>query len=353
MTILIDSLPAWIYLQSMPSGKKPIPQQHNKALAGIFRQMASCYKYLGQKEKFRAIAYENASRTIQNLGDDIELHAHSVKELDELKNIGESIAEKIIEWLNTGTIKTFEKLKKQVPLELLDLMDVSGMGPSTIKELHEKLGIKNRDELMLAIEKGKLGAMKGFGEKKIANISRALKAYKESDSRIQFRDALKIGEALLNEVRKFKGVIKAELAGSLRRKKETIGDIDIVIAAPSSARKSIIKKFTVLPQVDRIIAAGDTRASVVLRKPRIHVDIRVVDLLKFGSALLYFTGSREHTIHLRRLAKEKGLKINEYGLYDTKTNKRLAGETEEGMYKALGLDYIPPELREEKVGLLF
>ena len=368
MTILIEPFVPPPYLQWMPSSKKPIPQQHNKALAGIFRQMASCYKYLGQEEKFRAIAYDNAARTLESLKDDVELHAHTVKELDELKDIGESIAEKIIEWLETGTIKTFEKLKKQVPVGLLDLMEVNGMGPSTIKILHEKLGINNRDDLALAIDKGKLDSLEGFGEKKISNIRRALKLNKETGNRILLWNALQLGDELLAEIRKIKGVTRAELAGSLRRKKETIGDIDLVITSAPAARKSIITSFISFPQVDRIIAAGDTRASVVLKSPGIQVDLRVVDASAYGSAMLYFTGSREHTIHLRTMAKERGLKINEYGLFNAETlketpgrgdtgnkrgdaegaQKRIAGETEEGMYKALGLEFIPPELREER-----
>ena len=334
--------------------KPPAPSlanQHNKTLADIFRQMAACYKYLGKSEKFRAIAYDNAARTIESMKDDVSLHAHNVKELDELKGIGESIAEKILEWLKTGKIKTFEKLEKVVPLELLDLMEINGMGPSTLKTLHEQLGIDNRDELVLAIEKGKLNTLKGFGSKKIANIQRALKIYKESGTRLLLWDALQIGENILADVVKIKGVLKAELAGSLRRKKETIGDIDIIIAASPAAGKSISKKFTSLPQVERIIAAGDTKASVVLSETGTQVDIRVVDPSEYGAALLYFTGSKEHNIHLRVMAKEKGWKINEYGTYDAKENiktqRKIAGETEEGIYKALGLPWFPPELREE------
>ncbi len=299
--------------------KPPAPSlanQHNKALAEIFRQMAACYKYLGQEERFRAIAYDNAARTIESMKDDIALHAHNVKELDELKGIGESIAEKIIEWLSTGRIKTFEKLKKEVPLELLDLMEINGMGPSTLKTLHENLGINSREDLLLAIEKGKLSTLKGFGEKKIANIQRALKLYKETGTRLLLWDAMQVGENILADVKKIKGVIKAELAGSLRRKKETIGDIDIIVAASPAAGKSITKKFSALPQVERIIAAGDTKASVVLRESGTQVDIRVVDPSEYGAAMLYFTGSKEHNIHLRVMAKERGWKINEYGLYD-------------------------------------
>ena len=285
---------------------------------------------------------------MDSLKEDVSVYADNVKHLDQLKGIGESIAEKIIEYLQTGRIKTFAQLQKQVPMELLELMEVNGMGPSTLKTLHEELGIDNRDELILAIEKGKLSTLKGFGEKKIDNIKRALKLYKETGTRLLLWDALEVGENILNDITKIKGVIRAELAGSLRRRKETIGDIDIIISCALGSRKQIIKKFTSLPQVARIIAAGDTKASVVLKEHNTQVDIRLVDESDYGSALLYFTGSKEHNIHLRLMAKEKGWKISEYGIFDAVSDKRLGGETEDQIYEALGLGFIPPELREDK-----
>jgi len=310
--------------------------------------MASSYRYLGAEERFRTIAYENAARTIDSLKEDVSVYADNVQHLDQLKGIGESIAEKIIEYLQTGRIKTFEKLQQQVPMELLDLMEVNGMGPSTLKTLHEELGIDNQNELVLAIEKGKLSTLKGFGEKKIDNIRRSLKISKESGTRILLWDALQTGENILKKILQLKGVIRAELAGSLRRRKDTIGDIDVIVSCTLKARKSIIKNFTSLSQVSRIIAAGDTKSSVVLKEHNTQVDIRLVDESEYGSALLYFTGSKEHNIHLRLMAKEKGWKISEYGLFHAKTNKRLGGETENQIYDALGINFIPPELREER-----
>lgn len=310
--------------------------------------MAACYRYRGADERFRTIAYENAARTMDSLKEDVSVYADNVQHLDQLKGIGESIAEKIIEYLQTGKIITYDKLLKQVPIELLELMEVNGMGPSTLKTLHEELGIDNREELVLAIEKGKLSTLKGFGEKKIDNIKRALKLSKEAGTRLLLWDALQIGETILKEVNKIKGVIRAELAGSLRRRKETIGDIDIIISCALGSRKQIIKKFTSLPQVARIIAAGDTKASVVLKEHNTQVDIRLVDESEYGSALLYFTGSKEHNIHLRLMAKDNDWKISEYGIFNATSEKRLGGETEKQVYDALGMAYIPPELREDK-----
>lgn len=322
---------------------KFIPQ--NAELAGIFRQMASCYRYLGKEERFRVSAYENAARTIADLDEDISVYAKDIAALDKLKGIGESIAEKIIEYLKTGRIKTHEKLIQQIPIELLELMEINGFGPATIKILHEKLKVNNRDDLVRVLEGEKINALKGFGSKKIENMKRSLKLYKEMHTRMLLKDAIRTGNKILNEIKKIPGVQKACLAGSLRRKKETVGDIDIVITANEKNWKKIVKKFIPLPDVDRVLASGDTRASVLLKQNNTQVDIRIVHENEYGAAMLYFTGSREHTIQLRTLAREKSYKINEYGLFDTKNGMRLAGDTEESIYNVLGLNYIPPEKR--------
>ncbi|MFI5133274.1 MAG: DNA polymerase/3'-5' exonuclease PolX [Chitinophagales bacterium] len=321
-------------------------KQHNAELAGIFHQMASCYRYKGKEEKFRAIAYDGASRTLNNLKEDISTYAKDVKSLDKLSGIGESIGEKIIEYLQTGKIETFEKLKKEIPQDLLDMMDINGFGPATIKTLHEKLKIDNRDDLIAAIETRKLEKLKGFGAKKIENMKRGLKLFKESHTRMLLWDALQVGNEILNEVLKIPAVKKAELAGSLRRKKETIGDIDIIMTAEKKDWKKIIKNFISIPQCKKILASGETKASIILKKKNIQVDVRIVNDYEYGSALLYFTGSKEHNIELRIRAKERGWKMNEYGVFDASTDKRLAGRTEEEIYHLFGMQYIPPELRE-------
>jgi DNA polymerase (family X) len=321
--------------------------QNNMALAAIFHRMADCYRYLGSEERFRAIAYENVAKVLHNMKEDIADYAKDVKTLDEIGGIGESIAEKIIEYLHTGHIKIFEQLKKKVPYELLELMDVNGLGPSTLRTLHQELHISDRQELIKAIESGKLIGIKGFGEKKIENIKRALKIVKPG-SRMLLKDAERIGNGILDEIKKMKGVQKAELAGSLRRKKETVGDIDIVVVADPKYRKRIVTRFVSLPQVDKILARGTTKASVTLKEGNVQVDIRLVHDYEYGAAMLYFTGSKEHNIKLRILAKERGYKINEYGIFDAETGNRLAGETEEEMYHFLNLNYIPPEQRLDK-----
>jgi len=323
------------------------PFKNNAALAQLFHRMSDCYRYLGSAERFRAIAYENAARVLRNMQEDIADYATDIKSLDEIGGIGESIARKIIEFLQTGRVRTFEKLKKQVPYELLELMDISGFGPATLQILHDQLGIRNREELVQALETGKLAGLKGFGQKKIENMQRALKILK-TGQRLPLRTALKIGQALLQEIKNIPGVQKAELAGSLRRKKDTIGDIDIIILADTRDRKKIVNRFITLPQVHKVLAKGTTRASVVFGNHFVQVDIRLVHDYEYGAAMLYFTGSKEHNIRLRTMARNRGYKINEYGIFDAGTGQRLAGETEEEMYRFMGLAFIPPEERLDK-----
>lgn len=320
--------------------------KNNKALALIFQHMADCYRYLGIEERFRAIAYEKVSKILNNMQENIAVYATDIKTLDEIGGIGESIAKKIMEYLQTGKIETFEELKKQVPYELLELMNITGFGPATLKVLHDKLHISNREDLINALETGRLYEVKGFGQKKIENMQRALKLFKETQ-RILLKEAEKIGNEILKEINKMKGVQQASIAGSIRRKKETIGDIDIVVMAEPANRKKIVNSFITLPQVAKVLAKGATKASVLLKYKNVQVDIRLVQADEYGAALLYFTGSKEHNIKLRIIAKGQACKINEYGIFSVASGKKLAGASEEEMYHFLRLNYIPPE---ERVG---
>ena len=328
--------------------KAVLSKDHNRALAVIFREMAACYRYLGPEDRFRTIAYEKAARTMDSLQEDVEAHAEDVGSLDRLSGIGESIAEKILEYLSTGRVDAHERLKLRVPVGLLDLMDVNGIGPSTLRILHERLGVDDRDGLVAAIQAGQLDSLKGFGEKKISNIRRALKIHKETADRMLLWDALGAAGDLLAKVRGIKGVRQAEISGSLRRMKETIGDIDLVIVSSPASRKSVIRSFLRLPGISSVLASGDTKASVMLLEPAVQADVRIVSAQEFGAAMLYFTGSKEHNIRLRKMAKERGWKINEYGLFDNESGRRLAGQTEQGIYEKLGLAYVEPEMREDR-----
>ena len=317
---------------------------NNLALAVLFGEMADCYKYLGNEDRFRAIAYENVSRVLYNMKEDIGSYMNDKEALDAIKGIGESIADKIIEYLKTGSIKKLEILKRKVPFELLELIHINGVGPSTVKQIHDELGVNNKADLTEAIAAGKLSGLRGFGQKRIENLQRSLKLY-VNKKRMSLKDAEVIGNNLLKEISSIPGVTHADLAGSLRRKKETVGDIDIVIEAEPKNRKKIIAQFIRNAGIKKILVKGTTRVSVLLFNKNIQVDCRLVNKDEYGAAMLYFTGSKEHTIRLRTMARERGYKINEYGIFNSKTNQKLAGSTEEDMYSCLNMHYIPPELR--------
>ena len=319
---------------------------NNIALAAIFHQMANCYRYLGNPERFRAIAYEHIAKVLHNMQEDIARYATDIPTLDAIGGIGESIAQKIIEYLHTGKIATFEQLKKKVPYELLELMDITGFGPATIRSLHQQLNIRKRGDLVNALKKDQLRAVQGFGEKKIELLQRALKLYKQPTG-MDLKEAEKLGETIRSLIKAIPGVEKAVIAGSIRRKKSIIGDIDIIIQAGIAYRKKIVNQFITIPQVERVLAKGSTKASVLLKKSGVQVDIRLVHHYEFGAALLYFTGSKEHNIKLRSIAKNSGYKINEYGLFDGITQKRLASATEAEIYSFLHLPFIPPQLRTD------
>ena len=317
--------------------------EHNLQLSAIFHRMADCYNYLGKAERFRAIAYENAAKMLYNMPEDISVYK-SVKELDELQGIGESIAEKIVEYLQTGTIKTFEQLKKNVPYELLALMQNNGVGPATLRRLHEQLHINTKEDLTQAILQHKLQGIKGFGERRINNLAQVLKLQKTDSNRLPYKTAFNIATLLTAQLKKTEGVQRIEIAGSLRRKKEIIGDLDIILTCARNSRNRLKNRITSLPVVEKILAAGATKISMLLKQPQVQVDIRIAEEHELGAALLYFTGSKEHVVQLRNIAKSKGWKLNEYGLFN-KEGKRLAGQTEEELYTTLGFNYIQPQKR--------
>ncbi len=317
----------------------------NKKLAGILKKMSDCYKYMGPEQRFRAFAYDNASKTIANMVETIDKYNHRFAELDKLKGIGKSIAEKILEFLETGEIKAYEKLKSNIPIELLDLMNIEGIGPATVRLLHDSLNVSTKAELIEAVRKNKLSQVKGIGKQKTELIIHALDLNADIKSRIPLEEAKKIASQILVQIKKTEGVIFASLAGSIRREKETIGDIDVLIAAPKKNQKLIAKSLTQLKFIKKVLISGATKISFILKDKDIQCDIRIVERDEYGSALLYFTGPKEHNILLRSIAKKKGLKINEYGVFEKASGKKIAGKTEESVYKSLGLSFIEPKYR--------
>jgi DNA polymerase (family 10) len=319
----------------------------NKELANIFAEMALLYRYFNGSNPFRVRAYEKASNVLDNLTDDIRHHLGK-KNLISMTGIGESIAEKIIEYLDTGKIEKYEQLKKEMPGDFLELLKVEGIGPKTLLKLNQQLKISSKESLIKAIQSGKVDKLEGFGKKSAQNMLEGIRRYEKASQRILLQEALELSELVKEKMADCEGMDQMEIAGSIRRGKETIGDIDLLVAAPKKHWPKIIQHFIHLPFVDNILASGKTKASVQITHQHRDVDLRIVLPAQWGAALLYFTGSKSHNIHLRRIAQKKGWKINEYGLFDQKSRKKLAGKTEEDMYRKLGLQYVPPEMRENQ-----
>jgi len=304
---------------------------------------------------FRIRAYERASQTLSGLTQKITDMTED--ELKAIPGIGPGMIGHIKEMKATGTTKEFETLKKRIPESLLKLLEIPGLGPKRAKLLHDELNVKSLDDLKKAAEGGKLRALPGFGEKLEENILKGLSFAQAAGKRMLLWDAKMLMETLLKEIKRCPAVIETTPAGSLRRGKETVGDLDILCTARDGAK--VIEFFTKLPQVEKIMAAGETKATVWL-KSQIQCDLRVVPPESFGAALQYFTGSKEHNVVLREHALKLGYTINEYGVFEVKGDrlltiddrvekgKRIAGKTEEEIYKALGLAWIPPELRENR-----
>lgn len=321
--------------------------ERNNKLATIFKEMSSIYKYMGADDRFRAISYAKASKVIEALQEDVSVCIKN-NTLEELPGIGKSISEKINEFINTGKIKKYELLKNNTPHELIEMMEIRGFGPQSLKRIHNELNISTKKELINAIKDGRIQNLKGFGMVKTESMLRGLKLHKIVEERMLLWDAMVVGKKIVDWLIQVPEIIQIEIAGSLRRKKETIGDIDILISCENIHRKKIINHFTNPDITKQIIAKGNTKASIIISEYNKQIDLRIVDKEEWGSALLYFTGSKDHNIHLRSIAKENGYKLSEYGVFKIKENIKIAGNTEEEIYSEFGFQMIPPEMREDK-----
>lgn len=316
----------------------------NTKICKIFREMADLLA-LKDENPFRIRAYEKAADTVEHLSGNVGDLYHQGK-LKEIPGIGKGMLEKIETILKTGTLPAYEELKSQFPPDLLELLSIPDLGPKTVKLLHEKVGVENIEDLEAAVRERKLRDLPGMGAKKEQNILRGIKLYKTQTSRILLGRALPLVEEVISELtEKSSSLIeKISPAGSLRRGKETIGDIDIL--AISSDPRSLMDSFASLSFVEEVLAKGETKSSI-LTAQGLQMDLRIVPSDSFGAAIQYFTGSKSHNINLRERAVRRGLKINEYGVF-TKGNKKIAGEEEAGVYGTLDLPFIPPELREDR-----
>lgn len=316
----------------------------NKEVAQLLYEIAELLS-LSEENPFRIRAYEHAAQIIETLPQPIE-EINKKDELRKIPGIGEGIAEKIKEYLSTGRLKYAEDLKKKIPQGVLEIMSIPGMGPKKAKTVYEKLRISNVQELEKAAREHQLATLPGFGEKTEENILKGIELQQQSSGRVLLFTALLIAKTVIEILAKLPQVKQITYAGSLRRGKETIRDLDIFCTATKS--KPVMDTFVNLPCVKQILAHGETKSSVIL-EGGIQCDLRVVEPQVFGAALLYFTGSKEHNIALRVLANKKGYTINEYGLFKIgQENKPIASLTENEMYEKLGMVYIPPELRENR-----
>jgi DNA polymerase (family 10) len=318
----------------------------NKELAEIFGRMAAIYELKEDGNEFRVRAYENAARVLDTMVNDVRDMLGRNETLEDIHGIGESIADKIREYVASGKIQKYEQLRKDVPEDFFELLKVEGIGPKTLLRLRNELKIKTRKELIEALESGAVEHLKGFGPRLVENLLEGIARRAETADRILLAEAREIAEEVKLQLLNCCQVDQLEVAGSIRRHRPTIGDIDLLVTAPPSSWPKIMDCFTEMELVKKVINKGTKKASVQIGPSSRDVDLRLFEANEFGAAMLYFTGSKAHNVQLRKMARDKNWKINEYGLYSKE--KKLAGKTEASIYKKLGLHWIPPELREDK-----
>lgn len=313
----------------------------NDELAELFEKMADILDFKGELA-FKVNAYRKASRIIKNLDQDIET-IWQAGELRSLPGIGDAFVKKIDEFFRTGKISKYEELAKEVSPELMNLLSIQNLGPKTLALAHHRLKVNNINDLIRVIDDGSLANLPGMGQKKVENIRKGIQIFLAAKERISIAKALPIVEDIIGQLKRLPINIILSPAGSVRRMKETVGDIDIL--ATSDKPDVLIKTFIALPEVKDVLAAGETKASVRYSSEQIQVDLRVVPFDSFGAAQQYFTGSQAHNIRIRGIAKKLGLKVNEYGVF--RNEQKIAGESEQEVYAAVGLPWIPPEMRED------
>jgi DNA polymerase (family 10) len=315
---------------------------HNSDVTTILNEVADLLEIDGANA-FRVRAYRDAARTVDGLPRDLAEMVSEGADLSELPGIGKSIANKIEEIVQTGRLKQLDKLKKRLPGELSELLTLPGLGPKRVKALHQQLGIQDRQGLAAAARDGKVHELQGLGRKTEQKILEESEKRRDGENRLRLTEVEEVAEALLEYLRGVEAVKQAVIAGSYRRRKETVGDLDILVTCKRGS--AVMDHFIAYDDVDEVVSQGKTRSTVRLRSD-LQVDLRVLAQVSYGAALHYFTGSKAHNIAVRKIAVGKGLKINEYGVF--RGDDRVAGRTEEEVYQQIGLPYIDPEMREDR-----
>ena len=317
----------------------------NHEVAEILSKIA---KALALKDEnfFKIRAYSRAARAIKDLPEDIE-EISKKESLTNIPGVGEGITKKIKEYLETGKMSKYEEVTRDIPKSLLTLFDIRDLGPKTLGALHKELGVENLDDLKKVIEDGSFQKLEGLGDKSAEKIMENIKVYKKrmgKEHRFLIGEVMATVDQIVKKLKEVDSVSRVAPAGSYRRMKETVGDLDILVE--SNDNRKVMKKFTAFSEVKKVLESGETKTSVVVEGFDIQMDLRVVPKRSFGAALMYFTGSKDHNVRIRSLALKRGLKVNEYGVFRNDT--MVAGKTEEEIYKFLNLQFIPPEIREDR-----
>jgi len=320
----------------------------NKEIADIFSKIADILE-IKDENVFKVRAYRTAALNITGLSRQLkDLYKEDPESIGNIPGIGKDLKEKIIEMLETGKLKQFDKLMKEFSPGFLDLLNLEGLGPKKLKKLRDELKIKDVDDLVKACEKGKLEKMEGMGAKTQEKLLGAIKHFKKRAGRMLLPEADEYADQIIEYLSKSKNFKRLEKAGSLRRGKETVGDLDILSVAKDADKA--MEHFTSFPRTENIIAKGKTKSSIAIKNGP-QVDLRVIDESCFGAAFMYFTGSKQHNVKLRTIAKSGGYKVSEYGIFSVSRSgkeKFIAGKTEKDVYSKLGMEWVPPELREDQ-----
>jgi DNA polymerase (family 10) len=323
-------------------GEEASTVMKNSDVAKVFQDIADLLELKGENV-FKIRAYEKAARAIDYYPRELEAMIEGGEDLQSIPGVGEAIAKKAAELITTGKLGYYEDLKAEFPQGITNLLDIPGIGPKTANKLSSELQISSVDELEQAINDGRVAKLFRLGEKTADNILHQIRALRRKDQRIPIGEALPIVEEIVAALRSISGVKNLTPAGSLRRFQETVGDIDLM--GTTDEPKEVIDAFVALPLVRQVLAQGSTKASVIV-SGGLQVDLRMVEHDSFGSLLQYFTGNKQHNISLREKWRKRGLKLSEYGITVVATNKLEKFATEEEFYRRLGMQYIPPEIRE-------